>query len=132
VMHWPDADRAGHAAGWMSDPYARAAQTMDAALGQVMDVLDLDDPETLLIAMADHGGGGAVPDHHDSAHPLDRTIPILMAGGQVRPGEIPQGASLLDVPATILWAMGIPRPSSYAGSPLISAFRTPSPLVAAA
>ena len=132
VMHWPDADRAGHAAGWMSDPYARAAQTMDAALGQVMDVLDLDDPETLLIAMADHGGGGAVPDHHDSAHPLDRTIPILMAGGQVRPGEIPQGASLLDVPATILWALGIPRPSSYAGSPLISAFRTPSPLVAAA
>ncbi|MBM3885122.1 MAG: alkaline phosphatase [Gemmatimonadetes bacterium] len=132
VMHWPDADRAGHAAGWMSDPYARAAETMDAALGQVMDVLDLDDPETLLVVMADHGGGGAVPDHHDSAHPLDRTIPILMAGGQVRPGEIPQGASLLDVPATILWAMGIPRPSSYAGTPLTTAFRTPTPLVVAA
>ena len=132
VMHWPDADRAGHAAGWMSDPYARAALVMDAALGRVMAALDLDDPETLLIAMADHGGGGAVPDHHDSAHPLDRTIPILMAGGLVRPGELPQGASLLDVPATILWAMGIAQPTSYAGSPLTVAFRTPSPLVAAA
>ena len=132
VMHWPDADRAGHAAGWMSDPYAEAARTMDVALGQVMDVLDLDDPETMLVVMADHGGGGAVPDHHDSAHPLDRTIPLLLAGGQVRPGEIPQGASLLDVPATILWAMGIPVPASYAGTPLSAVFRAPSPLVAAA
>ncbi len=116
----------------MSDPYAEAARTMDAALGQVMDVLDLDDPETMLVVMADHGGGGAVPDHHDSAHPLDRTIPLLLAGGQVRPGEIPQGASLLDVPATILWAMGIPVPASYAGTPLSAVFRAPSPLVAAA
>ncbi len=132
VMHWPDADRAGHAAGWMSAPYARAAQTMDAALGRVMEVLDLDDRETLLIALADHGGGGTVPNHHDSAHPLDRTIPILMAGGEIRPGEIPQGASLLDVPATILWAMGIPRPISYAGAPLTTAFRTPTPLGVAA
>ncbi|MEK0430233.1 MAG: hypothetical protein RL139_37 [Gemmatimonadota bacterium] len=132
VMHWPDADRAGHASGWMSDPYAAAAREMDDALGRVLALLDLEDPSTLVVAMADHGGGGTVPDHHDSAHPLDRTIPIIVAGGAVRPGELPAGSSLLDVPATICWALGLERPESYAGTPLTSAFRhTPSTQVAA-
>lgn len=122
VMHWPDADRAGHATEWMSDAYADAARAMDDALGRVIAHLDLEDPGTLLFALADHGGGGQVADHHDSAHPLDRTIPIMLAGGGVRRGELPAGTSLLDVPATICWALGIACPDSYAGRPLRSAF----------
>ena len=42
-----------------------------------------DDPSTLLIACADHGGGGNTSNDHDSDHPLDRTIPLLMTGGGV-------------------------------------------------
>lgn len=122
LMHWPDGDRAGHAHGWMSPQYADAAQRMDGALGSLVAGLDLSDPGTLVIALADHGGGGAVPDHHDSAHPLDRTIPVILAGGAVRRGELAAGASLLDVPATVLWALGIARPESYAGRPLTEAF----------
>lgn len=131
LMHWPDADRAGHAHGWMSDPYAAAARRLDAALGDLVQVVGLDDPGTLVIALADHGGGGAVLDHHDSEHPLDRTIPVMLAGGAVRRGELAPGASLLDVPATICWALGIPRPESYAGTPLREALQG-SALVAAA
>lgn len=131
LMHWPDADRAGHASGWMSDPYATAASRMDAALGRLVQTVDVDDPDTLVIALADHGGGGAVPDHHNSEHPLDRTIPLMMAGGAVRRGDLPPGASLLDVPATICWALGVPRPESYAGTPLPEALLAPA-LVAAA
>lgn len=121
LMHWPDADRAGHAAGWMSDGYATAARRMDAAMGTLLGELDLDDPSTLLIALADHGGGGAVPDHHNSEHPLDTTIPMMLAGGAVRRGELPQGAALVDVPATICWALGVPRPESFVGTPLTAA-----------
>ncbi len=33
LLHWPDCDHAGHAHGWMSDPYARAARRLDLALG---------------------------------------------------------------------------------------------------
>src|SRR4029453_16818044 len=40
LFHWPDADRAGHAHGWMSPEYGAAARRLDAALG-------------LLAAMAD-------------------------------------------------------------------------------
>lgn len=121
LLHWPDGDRAGHASGWMSEAYAEAARRMDGALGALAATMDLGDPATLLIAMADHGGGGARPDHHDSEHPLDRTIPIVMAGGAVRRGEIAAGASLLDVPATICRALGVPVPESYAGTPLAGA-----------
>jgi predicted AlkP superfamily pyrophosphatase or phosphodiesterase len=130
-QHWPDADRAGHAHGWMSDAYARAALEMDVALGALVRQLDLDDPSTLFIALADHGGGGAVPDHHDSTHPLDTTIPLFLAGGAVRRGELPAGLSLLDVPATVCWALGLQMPESYAGQPLTMALET-SALVAAA
>lgn len=121
VLHFPDADRAGHDSGWMSDGYATAARRMDAAVGDLLEAIDLADPSTLLIALADHGGGGAVPDHHNSEHPLDRTIPLILAGGAVHRGELAAGSSLLDVPATICWALGVPRPESYAGTPLTSA-----------
>lgn len=122
VLHWLDADRAGHDSGWMSPEYGVAAARMDAALGSLEAAVDLDDPTTLMIALADHGGGGATPKHHDSAHPLDTTIPVMLAGGAIVPGELGAGVSLTDVPATILWALGLARPESYVGRPLLQAF----------
>jgi len=122
VMHWLDADDAGHEHGWMSPEYGDAAARMDRALGDLEAEVDLADPGTLIVALADHGGGGATPTHHDSAHPLDTTIPVILAGGAVVPCELGQGVSLADVPATILWALGLPRPQSYAGRPLLQAF----------
>ena len=122
MMHWLDADRAGHEFGWMSPEYGVAAARMDNALGRLASAIDLSDPATLVIALADHGGGGATPKHHDSAHPLDTTIPVLLAGGAVVPCELGAGVSLTDVPATILWALGLPRPESYVGRPLLQAF----------
>lgn len=126
LLHWPDGDRAGHAGGWMSSGYEDAVRRMDACLGTVVADVGLDDPATLVIAVADHGGGGAVPDHHDSEHPLDTTIPIIIAGGAVRAQEIAPGASLLDVPATICWALGAPQPRSFDGRPLVECLREPA------
>lgn len=122
MLHWLDADRAGHASGWMSPEYGEAAQRMDAALGALEETVDLSDPTTLLIALADHGGGGATPKHHNSAHPHDTTIPVMLAGGAIVPCELGAGVSLTDIPATILWALGVSRPESYVGRPLLQAF----------
>jgi arylsulfatase A-like enzyme len=115
LLHWPDVDRAGHAFGWMSPQYIEAARVLDAALGLLMRVVDLNDPGTLLVALADHGGGGRQLRHHNSDHALDTTIPIIFAGAGVRPGALPAGTRLVDVPATILAALGAPTPESYAG-----------------
>ncbi|HEX5178689.1 MAG TPA: alkaline phosphatase family protein [Gemmatimonadaceae bacterium] len=122
LMHWPDCDDAGHDHGWMSDPYQRAAYALDASLGQLVERIDLrPSSKTLLIAIADHGGGGQVPTDHDSPHPLDRTIPIVLAGGGVSGGSLREGAQLLDVPPTVLSALGVAVPTSYEGRSLVDA-----------
>lgn len=122
VMHWPDCDAIGHAAGWMSLPYLTAVSRMDHALGMLIATLDGTFDDTLLIALADHGGGGRIATHHDSAHPFDCTIPIMLHGAGVQPQQLPAGLTLLDVPATVLHALGIPIPDSYAGTPIHQAF----------
>lgn len=133
ILHWLDADRAGHAQGWGSPAYARAARQLDEALGRLLDAAAVeDDPATLLIALADHGGGGAVARDHNSAHPLDTTIPILLAGGAVIPQVLGYGASLLDIPPTIAWALGIQPPALWTGRPLAEALRLPGAVPARA
>ena len=119
VLHWPDADRAGHAHGWLSPAYELAVRKLDALLGLLVAVSGVEsDPATLLIALADHGGGGARANDHDSNDPHDMTVPLLVLGGQVRRMRIARPVSLLDVPATVLWALGLPIPPSYCGVPL--------------
>lgn len=132
LLHWPDADRAGHAHGWMSQQYGAAARRLDSSLGLLAGLSDaLADRSTVLIALADHGGGGAHRLRHDSAHPHDRTIPIVMVGGAVRHAPLARQASLLDVPATVAWALRVPLPPSYAGQPLVEGFaRDPRPVAA--
>jgi predicted AlkP superfamily pyrophosphatase or phosphodiesterase len=130
IMHWPDADRAGHDFGWMSPEYMAASRAMDAALGNLAALLEVPrDPGTLLIALSDHGGGGATVNDHDSDHPLDRGIVLTIAGRNVA-NQIIERPSLLDVPPTILWALGSRIPANYAGRPLTTAFasvRDPQP-----
>lgn len=122
IMHWPDCDAEGHRSGWMSDRYLDAVSRMDSALGTLMELLAQTQHETLLLTLADHGGGGAVPDGHDSLHPLDCTIPIFVHGSGVHAQQLPDGHSLLDVPPTVLWALGLPVPHQWTGAPITGAF----------
>ena len=118
-LHWPDADLAGHSDGWMSPAYERGARQLDGALDRLVRATGvLDDPSTVLIACADHGGGGIVANDHCSRHLEDITIPIVMVGGQVVPADLDAGTSLVDIPATVPWLLGIPTPTNYAGRPL--------------
>jgi len=123
LVHLPDADRAGHEHGWMSPEYELASGRMDNALARLLRVIDLDDPSELVIACADHGGGGAHPTSHDSAHPLDTTIPVMLAGGDVTPGDLGPEVVFADLPATVLWSLGAPIPATYAGRALVEAFQ---------
>lgn len=122
VFHWPDADRAGHARGWMSPAYEEACHALDGSLGMLAALAHVDDdPSTLLIACADHGGGGFVPNDHNSDHPADRTIPLLLAGAAVGPTELGP-VTLLDIAPTTLWALGVQPPPSLEGRVLTEAF----------
>lgn len=127
LLHWADADRAGHDDGWMSASYAEGCRRLDAALAELVDIAD--DSETLFVGLADHGGGGRVPNDHESDHALDRTIPILLYGAGVVPRPLGP-AKLVDVPPTILSALGVGVPATYEGRILWEAFATPEAVVA--
>ncbi len=122
LCHWPDADLAGHTDGWTSRAYQRATEEVDRAVARLLRGTGvLRDPGTVLVVMADHGGGGQQDRGHDSGHPLDTTIPILIVGGQVARATLAPGTSLLDVPATVPWLFGLPTPSGYQGRVLVEA-----------
>lgn len=121
-LHWADADAAGHRYGWMSREYGEAARRLDEALGSLVLTFELmRDRGTLLVALADHGGGGIVDNHHDGSHPLNTTIPMMLAGGSVHRATL-EDAQLIDVPTTIAWALGVTPPSAYRGRVLSEAF----------
>ena len=120
--HWADADEAGHEHGWMSREYGLAASRLDEALGALVQMTGLlQDRGTLLVGLADHGGGGIVNNHHDGDHPLNTTIPMLLAGGSVQRTTL-QEARLVDVPTTVASALGVAPPPVYRGRALSEAF----------
>ncbi|HSE67889.1 MAG TPA: alkaline phosphatase family protein [Gemmatimonadales bacterium] len=117
-----DTDVAGHAWGWMSEAYLTAARAVDRGLGVLNDLAE--EPGTLVIVTADHGGGGVLPCDHDHPHPINDAIPLLVGGLGVRTGmeASSPGASLLDVPPTVLSAFGGNPPAQWQGRVLSEAF----------
>jgi len=104
VVYVNNCDQVGHRQGWMSPAYLDAARAADEA--------------ALFLVTADHGGGGVAPTDHDLPHPANDAIPIVAAGIRVLAGRGHGSASLLDLPPTILRALGVPIPKEYAGRAL--------------
>lgn len=117
IVYLNECDRAGHRKGWMSGAYLEAAREVDGAVGELTGTV-LVQGDALLLVTADHGGGGVVATDHDMPHPINDTIPMVAAGAQVIPGRGQAGVSLLDLPPTILRALAVPVPRSYAGRAL--------------
>jgi phosphopentomutase len=118
-IYLPDCDRAGHAQGWMSAAYLQGVAMVDAAVGLLTGFL----PDSLVIVLADHGGGGVTAQDHDAPHPVNDAIPLIIAGAGVRRHHtITEPVSLLDVPPTVLDWFDVPVPDVYEGRPLDEAF----------
>jgi len=114
-----DCDQAGHAHGWMSPQYRAAAVEVDAAIGVLADLTE----HSLLIVMADHGGGGVSTHDHAEPHPANDHIPLVLAGPDVtRRHQLTRHISLLDVPPTVLWWFGLEVPVTYEGRVLTQGF----------
>jgi hypothetical protein len=124
VVYANDADLAGHAWGWMSDAYLQAARVVDRALARILPFIS--DPETLVIATADHGGGGVLGNDHDHPHPVNDEIPLALMGGRIAPGVGigDKPVRLLDIPPTVLHGFGGTAPASYDGRVIHEAFAT--------
>ena len=100
-------DQAGHAFGWMSDPYLAAVQKADNAIGKLMEALVENglDEEYAIIVQSDHGGDG-----HLHLQPVENVIfiPWIVAGEGIRPGhKIQSPVSIIDTAPTVARLLGI-------------------------
>ena len=119
-VHLIDPDIAGHSVGWMSAPYRFAVRRADAAVARIAAAANRAYAgDVVVIVTADHGGHGR---DHGTEQDVDMTIPWIAWGRGVRPGEITAPVSTMDSAATALWLLGVPRPASWVGRPVESAF----------
>lgn len=121
-VHLSDPDTAGHESGWMSEPYRRAVTVADRALGRLLAAADAAyGPKGYsVIVSADHGGHGH---GHGTDDPRDVTIPWIAWGLGVRPGHLTSvSIRTMDTASTVLWILGLPEPTDWAGQPIVDAF----------
>jgi predicted AlkP superfamily pyrophosphatase or phosphodiesterase len=124
LMHFPDGDLAGHEYGWMSRQQLRAYKNDDDSFGLLLEVMKSSNmyDGTLIIITSDHGG-------HDTTHgsnlPEDMTIPWILNGPRVVPGELQTQVYIMDTAATVAYALGLPLQPEWDGVPIYEAFGMP-------
>lgn len=121
-IHIGEPDYAGHTVGWMSFVYGWAVRRADGAVARVLEEAEaaLGAGNYTVIVTADHGGHGR---DHGTDDPRDMTIPWIVWGRGVRPGEITaRPIQTMDTAATALWLLGVRRPAHWAGQPVRAAF----------
>jgi len=123
-VHFAEGDLAGHESGWMSRQQLEVYAREDKGFGQMLQTLQASNKydDTLIIVTSDHGG-------HDSTHgeniPEDMTIPWIISGPGIVPGELTTQVYTMDTAATTAFALGLPIPAEWDGIPVYEAFGLP-------
>ena len=84
MLHFPNADFAGHAKGWdltEGSAYRQAVASIDGALRRLLAGIESDEAlkgRVAIVLTADHGGGVPFISHTDPAAPVNFTIPLLV------------------------------------------------------
>ncbi len=123
-VHFPNGDLAGHEFGWMSRQQLKAYARDDKSFGLLVQSLKdhgLYD-STIIIVTSDHGGHGTT---HGTDSPEDMTIPWIISGPRVQPGQLNTQVHIMDTAATIAYVLGLPQPSEWDGVPVFEAFGAP-------
>lgn len=120
-VHLADADFVGHSFGWMGWMYGMAVRDADAAIADVLRAADerFGRGRYTVLLTADHGGHGK---RHGSTDPRDTTIPWIVWGAGVQPGEPLSGIRTMDTAATVLWLLGVDAPASFTGRAVRAGF----------
>ena len=122
-IHLADVDAAGHRTGWMSPTYGRALLKVDAAIDQLLTLAEraYGAGNFSLIVTADHGGHGT---GHGTTNPLDVAIPWIAWGQGVKRGVLDRTVAVrtMDTAATVLWLLGVPKQSDWAGEAVTRAY----------
>ncbi len=121
-VHFRECDEAGHRYGWMGPQYVAAVQTVDAAIGQLVEAIEAKDGfrETALLVSADHGGSDR--GHYrvlDPERVENVTIPWIAAGPGIPRGlRIGRVVRTFDTAPTVLALLGLGAPMGIDGQPV--------------
>ncbi len=88
-VHYQDPDAAGHTYNWGSTQYNAALMAVDTQIGNIMAFINGNATlknHTVIMITADHGGHGN--NHGDLTNNQDYTIPFLVWGAGVNPGDL--------------------------------------------
>ena len=122
-VHLAEPDFIGHNFGWMGHVYGAAVREADRGVANIISEADarFGRGRYTLIVTADHGGHGRT---HGTTSPLDMTIPWIVWGEGVQPGDTLSGIHTMDTAATALWLLGVAEPQSWTGRPVTTAFES--------
>lgn len=128
-VHIGEPDYAGHSAGWMSRVYGWAVRRADGGVGRLLEAAEdaFGRGNFTVIVTSDHGGHDRT---HGTSDPRDMSIPWIVWGAGVQPGEIAAPVRTTDTAATALWLLGVGVPPDWVGHAVAGAF-TPAALLAA-
>jgi hypothetical protein len=114
-IQYDTCDAAGHRFGYFSEKQAESLKGADNMLGRMIDRLELMSGDTFVMAMTDHGGGGAHPNRHGSDKPVDMTIFWGLSGPGISPGVLKENISLLDMAPIVAHLLKLPIPPDWEG-----------------
>lgn len=120
-VHFADADFAGHAFGWMGATYGAAVREVDRAVARLLSVADarFGAGRYSVIVTSDHGGHGQT---HGTTSRMDTTIPWIVWGQGIEPGDTLSGVRTMDTAATVMWMLGVEAPGNWSGRAQTTAF----------
>lgn len=118
-------DGAGHNFGYGSPLYLEVIEETDGFVGSILDTLRAKDllEESLIIFLADHGGGGEDPRNHGSDHPKDVTIFWGCAGPNVSNSAVAEPVLIEDTAAVVVRALGLEAPDTWSGRVPVGLFK---------
>jgi predicted AlkP superfamily pyrophosphatase or phosphodiesterase len=124
-IQFDEPDHRGHEAGHDTPPYYELLTRLDslAAIIEkgVKDSGAYDD--TIFILTSDHGG---VERDHGGDTPMERNIPLIVFGKNVRKGyTIKSMVMIYDIPATMAYIFGVKTPQPWIGRPITEIFIGP-------
>lgn len=124
-VHLDHVDHAGHSIGHGTPGYFRAVEVADSLIGQMLTALKQagQAANTVVFISADHGGIG---NGHGGNTPEERTIPLVISGPGIKPGQVLDGPfNTFDTAPTVLKVLQLTAPECWVGQPILQAFIQP-------
>ncbi len=118
AIHLDDIARRSEDGSWMSPAYAEAAQKIDQSAGLLSTLSGAEMGDTLLVVIADPSSGA-----DGNALESQGDVSVTLSGRCIQSCSL-AGISMMDVSATVLWALGVSVPRNYEGRVLSEAFKS--------